>query len=152
MKSIHLKKIGKKNSWKNCCKSWNFVTKVSNPQCENCRNSLSHFFCKNVVKAMILQKKLLKIWFDELFYQWRKRISRFSTPWNQWICGTQCGNCRNSLSYFFHKKFVKVMVSLKKLLNTCSWFDEFFQFSEREFLVFNTSVRYFNENSVKSTF
>ena len=34
----------------------------------------------------------------------------------------QCGNCRNSLSYFFRKNFVKATVLLKKLLN--SWFDE----------------------------
>ena len=47
----------------------------------------------------------------------------------------QCGNCRNSLSHFFRKNFVKTMVFLKKLLN--SWFDEIF-FSEREFLVFHT--------------
>ena len=30
----------------------------------------------------------------------------------------QCGNCRNSLSHFFRKNFVKVMVLLKKLLNS----------------------------------
>ena len=41
----------------------------------------------------------------------------------------QCRNCRNSLSHFYRKNFVKAMV----LLN--SWFDEIY-FSEREFLVF----------------
>ena len=45
----------------------------------------------------------------------------------------QCRNCRNSLSHFFHKNFLKALVLLKKLLNT--WLDKFF-FSEREFLVF----------------
>ena len=47
-------------------------------QCGNYRNSLSHFFCKNFVKAMVLLKKLLKCWFDEKKFQW-ERISRYST-------------------------------------------------------------------------
>ena len=29
----------------------------------------------------------------------------------------QCGNCRNSLSHFIRKNFVKAMVLLRKLLN-----------------------------------
>ena len=29
-----------------------------------------------------------------------------------------CGNCRNSLSHFFRKNFVKATVLLKKLLNS----------------------------------
>ena len=37
-----------------------------------------------------------------------------------WICG----NCRNSLSHFFRKNFVKLMVLVIKLLN--SWFDEIY--------------------------
>ena len=67
--------------------------------CENCRNSLSHFFRKNFVKSMVLLKKSLNSWFDEIFYQW-ERISRFSTLWIP-----QCGNGRNSLS--LKKNFVK---------------------------------------------
>ena len=47
-------------------------------QCGNCRNSLSHFFRKNFVKAMVLLKKLLNSWFDDFFFQW-ERISRFFT-------------------------------------------------------------------------
>ena len=47
------------------------------------------------------------------------------------VCSAQCGNCRNSLSHFYRKNFVKAMVLLKKLQK--SWFDEIF-FSEREFL------------------
>jgi len=71
-------------------------------QCGNCRNSLSHFFHKNFVKAMVLLKKLLKSWYDEIFFQW-ERISRFST-----LC---CGNsgillppfcCKNSVKSTFH--------------------------------------------------
>ena len=43
----------------------NFHTDTIFPQCGNYRNSLSHFFRKNFVKAMILFKKLLNSWFDE---------------------------------------------------------------------------------------
>ena len=37
-------------------------------QCGNCRNSFSHFFRKNFVKAMDLLKKLLNSWFDDFFF------------------------------------------------------------------------------------
>ena len=36
-------------------------------QCGNCRNSLSHFFRKNFVKAIVLPMKLLKCWFEDIF-------------------------------------------------------------------------------------
>ena len=71
---------------------------VCGTQCGNCRNSLSHFFRKNFVKAMVLLKKLLNSWFDEIFFQW-ERISRFSTLWHL----SRCRNCRNSLSHYFAK-------------------------------------------------
>ena len=54
------------------------ISTVWDPHCGNCRNSLSHFFPKNFVKAMVLLKKLLNSWFDEIFFQW-ERIFRFST-------------------------------------------------------------------------
>ena len=47
------------------------------PQCGNYRNSLSHFFRKNFVKAMDLLKKLLKSWFDELFLWFCWKIINF---------------------------------------------------------------------------
>ena len=34
------------------------------------------------------------------------------------VSSLKCGNCRNSLSHFFHKNFVKAMDLLKKLLNS----------------------------------
>ena len=60
-----------------CLFSWNQKA-FHITQCGNCRNSLSHSFRKNFVKAMGLLKKLLNSWFDEIFFQW-ERISRFST-------------------------------------------------------------------------
>ena len=95
--------------------------KVVITQCEKRRNSLSHFFRKNV-KVMIFLKKLLKNWFHEIFFQWGERISRFST---RTLCTAQCENYGNSLSRIFDKNFGKSMVLLKKLLNG-SWFDDFF--------------------------
>ena len=53
-------------------------------QCGNCRNSLSHFFRKNFVKALVLPKELLNCWFDEIFCQW-ETISRFSTLWESYF-------------------------------------------------------------------
>ena len=41
---------------------------LTHSQCGNCRNSLSHFFGKNFVKATFLLKKLVKRWFDEIFF------------------------------------------------------------------------------------
>ena len=37
-------------------------------KCGNYGNSLSHFFDKNFVKVTFLLKKMLKSWFDEIFY------------------------------------------------------------------------------------
>ena len=44
---------------------------VHTTQCGNCNNSLSHCFRKTFVKAMVLIKKLLKSWLNEIFFQWR---------------------------------------------------------------------------------
>ena len=48
----------------------------------------------------------------------------YRTHFFVWICG----NCRNSLSHFFRKNFVKLMVLVIKLLNSYSysWFDEIY--------------------------
>ena len=43
---------------------------VCSAQCGNFRNSLSRIFGKKFVKATVLLKKLLKRWFDEIFFQW----------------------------------------------------------------------------------
>ena len=47
------------------------------PLCGNCRNSFSHFFRKNFVKAMVLRvllKKLLNSWFHEIFFSKRELL------------------------------------------------------------------------------
>ena len=49
-------------------------------QCRNCRNSLSHFFHENFVKAMDLLKKLLNRYIVDLTkFFFGERIYRFST-------------------------------------------------------------------------
>ena len=53
---------------------------VEKSQCGNYGNSLSRIFGKNFVKVTVLLNKVLKSWFDEIFYKW-ERISRFSTLW-----------------------------------------------------------------------
>ena len=80
---------------------------------ENCRNSLSHLFRKNFVKAMVLLKKLLNSWFDEIFFQW-ERISRFST-----LCIKDFFREINSLDDFF------VKLTLNNFFNKSVDFTEF---------------------------
>ena len=46
---------------------WNWI-EVS--QCGNCCDLVSHIFGKNFVKVTFLLKKLLKSWFDEIFFRW----------------------------------------------------------------------------------
>ena len=75
------KKVGHKAIW------------VSEPQCGNYGNSLSRIFGKNFVKVTILLNKLLKSWFDEIFFRW-ERISRFSTLW-----GVHSGKRRKCLGF-----------------------------------------------------
>ena len=74
-----------RNLSKNCASKFPHGVFSSWAKCGNCRNSLSLFFRKNFVKTMVLQKKSLNSWFDEIFFQW-ERISRFSTLWwgNEW--------------------------------------------------------------------
>ena len=82
-----------------------FVFPVLSPQQCEIAEILSHtFFIKNFVKAMVLLKKLLNSWFDEIFFSERE-LREFSLT-------------------HFGKNFVKVTVLLNKLLK--SWFDEIF--------------------------
>ena len=48
-----------------------FFRSVQFTQCGNYGNLLSHFFDKNFVKVTFLLKKILKSWFDEIFYGWQ---------------------------------------------------------------------------------
>ena len=57
--------------------------------------------------------------FSRNFYQKTVRVNLSKLRYT-----AQCGNCRNSLSHFFHKNFVKAMLLLKNLLDRC--FDEIF--------------------------
>ena len=78
---IHVKLLNnwfdEKNSKTSTCSAVCKVWKLQR------KNSLSHFFRKNFLKAIFLLKKLPKNWFDENFFQW-ERIYRFSTL----CCGT----------------------------------------------------------------
>ena len=79
-------------------------------QCGICRDSLSHYFCKNFVETMVLLKKLLNSWFDEISFseRERERISRFSA-----LCA-HCGNSQNSLSRFFAQTLTFFVKSIQK--------------------------------------
>ena len=70
---------------------------------------LSHTFLTKISWNQQFYKR--SCWFHEIFFRW-ERISRFSTLWS--------GNCRNYLSHFFDKNFVKATVLLK------SWIHEIF--------------------------
>ena len=61
--------------WRNFCEKI-----VAWAQCGNYGNSLSRIFGKNFVKVTVLLNKLVKSWFDEIFFWW-ERIFRFSTLW-----------------------------------------------------------------------
>ena len=87
--------------------------KPSIAHCGNCRNLFSQFVAK------------IQLNFTIFFFKWAW-ISSLSIS-------TQCGNYENLLPHIFGKNFVKVIVLLKKSLN--SWFDEIF-FSERKFFIF----------------
>ena len=91
----------------------------------NCRNSLSHFFHKNFVKAIVLLKKLQNKWFDEIFPQWENSLF-FHTA----LCSVEFTKI---YSHTFRTKISwKYITSLlKKLL----WFDEIF-FVESKFFIF----------------
>ena len=51
--------------------SRNFPIKLCTVYSTNYRNYPSHFFRKKFVKAMVLLKKLLNSWFDEIFSVWQ---------------------------------------------------------------------------------
>ena len=90
-----------------CAQSQCAQSQCAQSQCGNWRNSLSHFFWKHFVKAMVLLKKLLNSWFDE-FFSARENLLFFHTV----AQFTFYGNHENSLSHHFDKKFVKAMFSL----------------------------------------
>ena len=73
----------------------------------------SHFFRKNFVKAMVLLKKSLNSWFDEIFYQW-ERSYRFSTL----CCGclTLWNNEKFSLTKIFFRQISSLVTSLVETL------------------------------------
>ena len=52
-------------------KSTREIMSECSAQCGNYGNLLSHFFDKNFVKVTFLLKKILKSWFDEIFYGWQ---------------------------------------------------------------------------------
>ena len=83
-------------------------------QCGN-KNYLSHFFVKNFVKATVLQNKLLKSWFHEIFFWW-ERIPVITTV-------SHCGKTRNSLSpkFFFRQINSLVTYLVKPLLSRNFW-------------------------------
>ena len=60
---------------------------------------------RDVARHFIQRYRVLKTLFSEFF--------QVAHPVH-----AQCGNCRNSLSRFFDKNFVKAMVLLNKLLNS----------------------------------
>ena len=90
-------------------------------QCENYRNFLFlRIFGKNFVKVTVLLiKKLLNRWFDEIFFSVRVNFSFFNTA----VCDRTY-----LLSHFFGKNFVRptfsLRINLKQLL--ISWFHEIF--------------------------
>ena len=111
---------------------------------------------------MVLLNKLLKSWFDEIFFGERefvvfpqciavseltKSISTIIYYQKSWIDGIFVKSIHiveimygNFLSIIFGKNFVKLTVLLNKLLK--SWFDELF-FGEKKFLVFpHCTVKY----------
>ena len=94
-------------------------------QCGNCRNSLSHFFRKNFVKAMILLKKLLNSWFDEKNFQW-ERI--FGVPHCAAIA-LLSGYFSESISVFkqpvftLYQKFHQINFLFPEVF-IANWFDE----------------------------
>ena len=84
-------------------------------QCWNYGNSISR---KNFMKVTVLLNKLLKSWFDEIFFWW-ERISCFSTPQCGNCCDAQCGKTRTSLSpkKIFHQSNSLVIYLVKPFLS-----------------------------------
>ena len=129
--------------------SKNFVKSINSDEIQILRKinfgkntySFYHFFAKVFyvqkiqhlsVKATFFSKRGYKVlcWFHGIFWIW------------SWSCFivllyTQCGNCKNTLSPYFRKNFVKVTFLLKKLLTI--WFDfDRIVFSMRENFTFFT--------------
>ena len=119
----------------------------------------STLFRKNFVKTMVLLKKLLNSWFDEIFFQW-ERISRFSTVCrSDWffVLGMR-KLCTEILSHNFLTKisWKQRFYYSNKLLK--SWFQEIIyrweKISEISTLCnfHSVSWKLFNKNSVETIF
>ena len=98
-------------------KGWCEMAEVWAAQCGICCNLVSHIFNKNFVKVTFFLKKLLKSWFDEIFFGGTKF---FTFP----HCVPHSVEITEIYCHFFDKNFVKVTFLLKKILK--SWFDEIF--------------------------
>ena len=86
----------------------------SETYCGNYGNSLLRIFGKNVVKLTVLLNKLLKSWFDEIFFRC-ERIFYFST-----LCESHSSltlwKSRNFTAMVFSQKFRQINVLLNKEL------------------------------------
>ena len=88
-----------------CQNFWERI--LHSAQCGNYGNSLSRIFGKNFVKVTVLLNKLLiKSWFDEIFFRW-ERISRFST-----LCMITLWKLRNFTATIFSQKFRQINILL----------------------------------------
>ena len=120
----------------------------------NRMNEYDHFLSPFLQKIeKLVQKFLICSEFTKLHRIWKLQKFAFTNFWQKFReinefsaectlfsrnfsilhnCGkTTCGNYGNSLSHFFGKKFVKVIVLLKKLLSRIFFFNEskFFSFA-----------------------
>ena len=107
----------------------NFRVTVYKTQCRNYVNSLSSIFGKNFVKVAVLLNKLLKSWFDEIFFWW-ERISRFFH--------TVCPDTTKSFSFLRFFRENKVSENANLLISRIS----FQQFAIVNFCYFHTFIEY----------
>ena len=128
----------------------------------NYGNSLSRIFGKNFVKVTVLLSKLLKSWFDEIFFWWEK-ISRFSTF-------SQCGKLlRNTITLKNFREINSLVTSSVKMLiwrknvdfpvkivivflttfpHSALWNYEFLHFYDNNFVKAEVSKELFSRNMV----
>ena len=97
-------------------------------QCGNCRNSLSRLFCKIFVKVTVSLNKLLKSWFDDIYF-WGESIIHFSSVYCVTLTLTKNFVKAMFLSLIITKLCTKELISRKN-------------FGEREFLVFPQPVKF----------
>ena len=93
--NVLTKEITKESIWRNICLMRPNSSYFHAVHC-NFRNLLSRIFGKKFVKATVLLKKLLKRWFNEIFFQW-EQITHFTT-----LCTVKCKLIwRKKLPQFF---------------------------------------------------